>query len=187
MAKEHTMTRWRMTVLAGACLVALFSAQAQETKEGGKGPGAKAATLVGAWKASERHEAHGSLFQPVHSARKRDALIYFEQDGDQLTGRSETPKHKQIAGQGDWDGRRVLSRVRFSDDKLVFEVDIADWSPDTLPLSPELTGQNHKGTMRVEAQLRGDKLAGRWGIFTKAGAEIFRGEWEAVRMKESDK
>ena len=172
---------------ASVAFLVLFGVRGQERKEKDKTPGGKPATLVGCWKATERHEAFGSLYQPIHTARKREALIYFEQDGGRLVGRSETPDYKEITGQGGWNGRRKFDRVRFADGKLVFEIDITDWNPKLTPLSRELTAQKHKGTVRVEAQLDGDKLAGKWGVFTERGIEIFRGEWEAVRANEPDK
>ena len=35
------------------------------------------------------------------------------------------------------------------------------------------------------ARLTGDRLVGTWGLFTVDGAEVFRGEWEAIRANES--
>ena len=42
-----------------------------------------------------------------------------------------------------------------------------------------------KAWIRVEAELKGDRLTGTWRLFEKtSGAERFRGEWEAWRAKE---
>jgi hypothetical protein len=39
-----------------------------------------------------------------------------------------------------------------------------------------------KAWIRVEAELKGDRLTGTWRIFQKeTGNELFRGEWEAWR------
>jgi hypothetical protein len=187
MAQDSATTGRGRKAVASAAVLVLFAAQAQERKDGGTTNGAKPSTVVGAWKATERHEAHGSLYQPVHIARKRDALVYFEQDGGRLTGRSETADYKEITGQSNWNGRTTFDRVRFADGTLTFEIDITDWNPKLAPLSRELTGTTHKGTVRVDAQLQGDKLTGKWGIVTKDGVEVFRGEWEAVRVSGPEK
>jgi cyanophycinase len=43
----------------------------------------------------------------------------------------------------------------------------------------------NKGTIRVEATLLGERLTGTWKMFVADGAEVFRGEWEAVRAKDA--
>jgi hypothetical protein len=50
------------------------------------------------------------------------------------------------------------------------------------PLSVEARRQPNRGQVRVEAHLEGNKLHGKWGLFTADGAEVFRGEWEASRV-----
>jgi hypothetical protein len=185
MAKGCASITRTMVVIAGGFLPALFSAHLPEGK-GDESPGDEPAAIVGRWRATERHEAFGALYQPVHAARKREALVYFEQDGGRLTGRSETAGYKEITGQGDWDGRTRFDRIRFEERTLLFEIDITDWNPKMTPLSEGLTSREHKGTIRVEARLNGDRLAGKWGVFTKDGVEIFRGEWEAVRANQRD-
>jgi hypothetical protein len=45
----------------------------------------------------------------------------------------------------------------------------------------------NKGTVRVEAVLPKDRLAGTWKMFLVDGTEVFRGEWEAVRHKAEEK
>lgn len=41
-----------------------------------------------------------------------------------------------------------------------------------------------KAWIRVEAELKDDRLIGKWRIFEKAtGDELFRGEWEAWRAE----
>jgi hypothetical protein len=45
--------------------------------------------------------------------------------------------------------------------------------------------EENAGKIRVEAKFKGEKLIGRWHMFTKDGTEVFRGEWEAVRHKEA--
>lgn len=187
MVTNNPTTRRGVVAVASASIIVMFVAQAREGNTGDKGQRPEPATVVGCWTATERHAAHGSLYQPIHTARKREALVYFERDGDRLTGRSETPDYKEITGQGDWDGGTKFDRVRFTDGKLVFEIDITDWNPKLAPLSRGLTAKTHKGTTRVEAKLDGDKLVGKWGIFARDGTEVFRGEWEAVRAKEDDK
>jgi hypothetical protein len=45
-----------------------------------------------------------------------------------------------------------------------------------------------KAWIRVEAELKGDRLLGKWQIFQKeTGNELFRGEWEAWGRKEPAK
>ena len=183
MIADQAWTRRRLLGLAGMSILGVWSNATQAQSEGDDKPEAKSAPLLGTWNATERHKAHGSLYQPIHTARKRDAVIYFEQDGDRLTGRSVTPNYKEIEGQGDWDGKTKLERIRYSDGKLVFEIDIVEWDSNFSPLTDGLKQKDHKGTIRVEAQLKGNKLVGKWGVFTKEGAEIYRGEWQAVRAE----
>jgi hypothetical protein len=176
----RTITTKAIVPISIGCLALLSS---WIFTRGHAGPAVQLEALVGMWKATDRHASHGSLYQPIHEARRREALVYFEQVGGQLTGHSETPNYKQISEQGNWDGRTEFKRVYFSNNQLRFEFDIADWTK-LAPFSEELIGQDHKGTIRVEAQLMSNRLVGRWGIFTKAGAEIFRGEWVAARAEE---
>ena len=187
MTDDQTWTRRGLLGLAGMSILGVWSNATQAQSEGDDRPEAKSAPILGTWNATERHKGHGSLFQPNHEARKRDAVIYFEQDGDRLTGRAVTPNYKEIVGQGDWDGKTKLERIRYSDGKLVFEIDIVEWDSNFSPLTDGLKQKDHKGTIRVEAQLKGNKLVGKWGVFTKEGAEIYRGEWEAVRAEGQEK
>jgi hypothetical protein len=105
-------------------ILGVWSNATKAQSEGDDRPEAKSAPILGTWNATERHKGHGSLYQPNHEARKRDAVIYFEQDGDRLTGRAVTPNYKEIVGQGYWDGKTKLERLRYSGGKLVFEIDI---------------------------------------------------------------
>jgi hypothetical protein len=187
MTENHGLTRRGVLALAGASALGVWTTSTPADGPGDTGLESEPTAIAGAWSATERHKSHGSLFQPNHEARKRDAVIYFEQDGDRLTGRSVTPDYKKTVGQGDWNGETRLEHVRFSDGKLVFEVTIVAWDQKLAPLSEDLNRKDHKGTIRVEAQLKGDKLVGKWGVFTQEGAEIYRGEWEAVRAERPDK
>jgi len=187
MTDDQAWTRRDMLALAGLSMLGVWSNASQAQSEGDDRPEAKSAPILGTWNATERHKGHGSLYQPNHEARRRDAVIYFEQDGDRLTGRAVTPNYKEIVGQGDWDGKTKLERLRYSGGKLVFEIDIVQWDAESNPLTEALKQKDHKGTIRVEAQLKGNKLVGKWGVFTKEGAEIYRGEWEAVRAEGKEK
>jgi hypothetical protein len=145
-----------------------------EEKEAQEKPGDKLPSIVGAWKNEVRHAVHWSLYQPVQGARLRDSFVYFQQDGDGLTGHSLTPDHDEER----WnkEGRTEFRSVKFAKGRLVFEFDIDElhhgWRHRT----------KCKAWIRVEAELKGDRLIGKWGIFEKqSGAELFRGEWEAVR------
>src|SRR5262245_9636455 len=151
--------------------------------EGGeKKPDGKLAAIVGDWDSIDRHVAIASLFQPVHGVRKRDAVIHFRQDADRLVGHVVAED-----GQKGWkDNRTDFRQVTFTDDRLVFEFDIR-WNPQNGPLAVEAGRAENKGTVRVEARLKDDRLAGTWKMFLADGTEVFRGEWEAVRAKPAGK
>ena len=175
------------TVLGLVCLVAtsalcFLTATAQEPKGGEKKPDENPSSIVGTWKNSVRHAVHAHLYQPVHGARDRDeSFVYFKQEGDRLTGYSLSPGHEEER----WnkEGRTDFSHVKFTNGQLVFAFDIDELHH----------GRRHqtksKAWIRVEAELKGDdRLIGKWGIFEKtSGNELFRGEWEAIRVKEPEK
>ena len=145
-----------------------------------KGEADQLSSIVGTWKNEVRHAVHASLYQPVQGARLRNSILHFEQDGDRLTGYALTPKHEQPG----WnkEGRTDFRSVTFAKGRLVLEFDIDElnhgWGHQT----------TSKAWIRVEAELKGDRLIGKWGILEKkSGSELFRGEWEAVRAKEPEK
>ena len=151
-----------LTVMAG-------SAAALQKKD------TKSESITGAWTAEDRHLAMGALYQPAHGTRMRRSTVHFKHDGDRLTGYSFTPYFKEIVSQKGWDGRTELRNVSFVNGKLTFEI-------DTSGLTHGWEGTlKDPATIRVEAQLKGDRLVGKWGVFLKDGSEPFRGEWEAVR------
>ena len=149
---------------------------AAERKGGADQPSA----IVGAWNNEVRHAVHQSLYQPAQGVRLRTSVVHFKRDGDRLTGYSLTPDHDREG----WnkEGRTDFRDVRFADGRLAFEFDVAE-------LHYGAGGRTKsKAWGRVEAELKGDRLIGKWGLFDKeSGAELFRGEWEAVRSKDADR
>jgi hypothetical protein len=158
-----------------------LTATAQEPKGREKKKDDNPASIIGAWTAEDTHLSLGALYQPAHGTRQRRSTVYFELKDDKLTGHSFTPYFKEIVSQKDWDGRTRFASVKFADGKLVFEIDskqvMHGWEG----------AQKEQATIRVEAQLKGERLVGKWGLFLKDGSEPFRGEWEAVRVKEPEK
>jgi hypothetical protein len=168
-------------VLASGATFAIYflTVAAQEPKASERTGDDKPSFIVGTWDAEARHVVMGSLFQQVHGTRLRNSLVHFKQDGDRLTGYVLAPDDKDER----WKANRTDFRsVKFAKGQLVFEFDIDEldhgWREQT----------KSKGWIRVEAGLKGDRLIGKWGVFEKkSGAELFRGEWEAVRTKEPEK
>jgi hypothetical protein len=180
MSKATTGTGLGLLGLAATSALYLLSASAQEPRGSEKTPGDRPSSIVGAWDNEVRHAVHWSLYQPVHGARLRGSVVHFQQDGDRLNGYSLTPDHDQER----WnkEGRTDFRSVKFAKGQLVFEFDIDElnhgWGHRT----------KSKGWVRVEAELKGDRLIGKWGLFEKtSGTELFRGEWEAVRVKAAEK
>src|SRR5262249_53732646 len=105
------------------CLV-VFSALVSQTDA----PKGVYSPIICTWISIVRHVAIGSLFQPVHGVRKREALVTFQLKGGQLTGFAIMPDHKAISFQERWkDGRTTFRNVQFANNKLTFEFDIAEW------------------------------------------------------------
>lgn len=145
-------------------------------------------SIVGIWNSLDRHASMGSLYQPVHSVRKREGVVCFEQQGDRLTGFAVVGHYKEIVFQERWtEGRTPFTSVRFADNQLMFEFPIDEWRVEAAPLSVEAKRQPNRGLVRVEARLEGDKLKGKWSQFTADGTEVFRGEWDAWRAEVSPK
>jgi hypothetical protein len=164
------MGRWTWTLIGWLAIV-------------GASQAAEPPPIVGTWKAVDRHVSIGSLYQPVHGVRKRESEITFEQSGEQLHGHAVHAGHQAISFQERWnDGRTELGSVKFAEGKLTFEFDIAEWRKEAGPLAVESGRLENKGTIRVEATLKNDRLSGKWGMFLADGNEVFRGEWEAVRV-----
>lgn len=148
----------------------------------GQGKPTGVALVVGTWTTEDRHLAMGSVFQPHHETRQREAVMYLKQQGDQLSGYSITARHDAISNQGDWkEGRTTFNRVTFSEGKLMIEFNIKDVSHGW--------GRQVKspGMMRIEAAVQGDRMIGKWGLFLPDGSEPFRGEFEAVRGIQPEK
>jgi len=142
--------------------------------------------IVGTWDSIDRHVAIGSLYQPVHGVRKREGVVYFEQKEGRLTGHAVQADHQAISYQERWkDGRTDFRKVTFADNRLMFEFEIGEWRKEAGPLAVEEGRLENKGTIRVEAVLKGDRLAGTWKMFLADGTEVFRGEWEATRAKDA--
>jgi mannose-6-phosphate isomerase-like protein (cupin superfamily) len=154
----------------------------QKPKGNARRQGVKPPGIVGVWEAEDRHAAMGSLYQPFHRARQREATITFQQDGNRLTGYSLTPNYKDISSQESWkEGRTVFHLVKFSEGQLVFEFNAEE-------IRHGRGGEvKSKGKVRVEARLESDRLVGKWRMFAGDGLELFLGEWEAVRVKEQGK
>jgi len=130
-------------------------------------------SIVGAWKATATLADFGDIFQPNHGVRRRVAWVYFQQNGDKLTGHSQNPRGNTPAklpeGQVGWNGQTEFSLIRFSNRMLLIEF-IVD-------------REGRKERIRIDAVLKDDKLLGRWRNLTTDGAEIFSGEWEAVPIE----
>ena len=142
----------------------------------------KPSPVVGTWDSIDRHVSIGSLYQPVHGVRKRDGVVTFEHQGGRLIGYAIHADHKQIVGQDRWkDGRTEFRQVTFEGNRLTFEFDIVEWRKEAGPLAVEQGRVENKGTIRVEAVLKDDRLAGTWKMYLADGTEVFRGEWEATR------
>lgn len=170
-----------MRFVTASCWVLLLPllAWSQPARESDAAP-----MIIGTWDSIDRHVAIGSLFQPVQGVRKREAVVRFEQRGDKLSGYAVMADHKAISFQERWkNGRTDFRNVRFVDNKLSFEFDIAEWRMTAGPIAVEDRKIDNQGTIRVEAQLQGDRLVGKWGMFLKDGTEVFRGEWEATQAK----
>ncbi len=139
--------------------------------------------IVGTWKSLDRHVAMGSIYQPVHGVRQREGVVTFQREGDQLNGFAVCALHKQITNQERWkEGRTQFRKVTFSDNRLTIEFDIEEWVQESRPLLVASGRVENKGTIRIEAVLDGDRLAGAWKMFLADGSEVFRGEWEATRV-----
>jgi len=177
MAKTGTCVG-ALTIAATAVLY-IPGAAAQEPKQSERAPDDKPSSIAGTWNAEARHVVMGSLFQQVHGTRLRNSFVHLKQDGDRLTGYVLAPEDKDERWKSD---RTDFRSVKFAKGQLVFEFDIDElnhgWREQT----------KSKGWIRVEAELKGDRLIGKWGMFEmKSGEELFRGEWEAVRAKEPEK
>jgi hypothetical protein len=144
--------------------------------------------IVGTWEAVDRHVAMGSLYQPVHGVRQREAVVTFQQAGDRLTGFAVCGHHHQISNQERWKGGRTeFRKVTIEDNRLTIEFAIDEWFKGSGPLAVEEGRLKNAGTIRVEAKLQDDRLAGIWKMLLADGSEVFRGEWEASRTKEATK
>src|SRR6186997_976244 len=122
------------------------------------------------------------LAEPPKDAR--DRIVGMWNSLDRHAGIGVHADHAAITGQERWkDGRTEFRAVRFADDMLSFEFDIAEWRTSAGPIAVEEKRIENAGTIRVEAKLTGDRLVGKWGMFLKDGTEVFRGEWEAMRSK----
>ena len=180
MSKVTLCSCLRALTISALPVLYLLTVAADEPKRGEPQPEDRPSALVGAWDNEVRHAVHQSLYQPAQGVRLRPSVVHFNQDGDRLTGYSLTPDHDREG----WnkDGRTDFRDVKFAGGRLVFEFDLAE-------LHHGPGGQSKsKAWGRVEADLKGDRLIGRWGLFDKeSGAEQFRGEWEAVRSKAVEK
>jgi hypothetical protein len=95
-----------------------------------------------------------SLFQPEHGVRKCEATVHFARAGGRFTGHAvaeDFPDRK--------DGRTDFRNVTFAGGRLAFEYDIT-FSKEKGPLAVEAGRVANTGTVRVEARLTGDRLAG---------------------------
>jgi endonuclease YncB( thermonuclease family) len=181
-AREHKRGMWRGEFVSpaewrkGERLPGEDAAR-KELEE--KKPDDKPPAILGTWSATAWHTVHASLFQSEHGARSRVTTVRFEQVGDRLLGNA-------IGGE-DQEKAMPIPTVRFADDRLTLEFGIVWDRIAAAPLAVQAKRQPDKGTVRVEARLTGDRLVGQWKIFTADGAEVFRGEWSAVRSKEPEK
>lgn len=141
--------------------------------------------ILGRWDSLDRHVAMGSLFQPVHGVRKREAVVAFQKDGERLMGFAIMADHKAITNQERWkDGLTELRNVRFESNQLSFEFPIGEWFETKAPIAVADKRIANQGTIRVDARIQGDRLIGRWRMFLADETEVFRGEWEAKRTTE---
>jgi cyanophycinase-like exopeptidase len=162
---------WLASLAIAACLGEAISA-------------AQPADLVGTWDTLDWHAAMGSLYQPVNGARNREGVVHFRLEEGRLKGCAICADHGAITRQERWThGRTDFRRVEFAGDKLTIEWDFAEWFPAAAPLAVREKKIENKGSARVEAVLRGDRLVGTWKLLLADGTEVFRGEWEAVRSK----
>jgi cyanophycinase len=143
-------------------------------------------SLLGNWESLDRHVAIGSLFQPVHGVRKREAVVCFHREGESLRGYARCADHREISHQERWtDGRTEFTKVSLADGQLTFEFPIGEWFASAGPIAVEDRRLENKGTIRVAARLTkgqiGPRLVGSWHMLLADGSEVFRGEWEAVR------
>lgn len=90
-----------------------------------------------------------------------------------------------ISYQERWNGRTEFRNVEFDAGQLRFEFDIAEWRSGGGPIAVEPGRLENKGVIRFDAQLDGNRLIGKWRMFTGDRSEVFRGEWEATRSNES--
>jgi hypothetical protein len=179
MSKANTGTCLGVLAIGTTTVLYFLTATAQEPKATEKAGEDKPSAIVGTWDAEARHAVMGSLFQQVHGTRLRNSFVHFKHEGDWLTGFSLAPDDKDERWKAD---RTDFRNVKFLKGRLVFEFDIDElhhgWRHQT----------KSKGWIRVEAELKRDRLIGKWGLFEKSsGAELFRGEWEAIRAKEMEK
>ena len=179
MSKANTGTCLGVLAIGITSVLYFVTAAAQEPKAAEKTGEDRPSTLVGTWDAEARHAVMGSLFQQVHGTRSRNSFVHFKQQGDRLTGYSLAPDDKDERWKAD---RTDFRNLNFENGRLQFEFDIDElhhgWKHET----------KSKGWIRVNAKLNGDRLIGKWGLFEKkSGAELFRGEWEAIRTKEVEK
>ncbi len=165
----------KMTSMSWLCLLGFITASAldfptdsaQEPKGIEESKNDTLSSIVGNWDNEVRHAVHASLYQPTHGARLRNSVVHFNCDGEKLTGYSLLPDHT------------AFREVTFATGQLTFDFDIDElnhgWGHQT----------RSKAWVRVEAELKGDRLIGKWRMFEKqSGDEVFRGEWEAVRAKQ---
>ena len=175
----HGAVAFLLGVFASSALYFL-TATAQEPKGSEQKKDDNPASIIGKWTAEDTHLSLGALYQPTHQTRQRRSTVHFELKDGKLTGRSFTPYFKEIVLQKGWDGHNSFTSIRFADGKLVFEIDCKE-------VSYGWEGaQKEPATIRVEAQLKDDRLVGKWGMFLRDGSEPFRGGWEAVRAKEPE-
>jgi hypothetical protein len=142
----------------------------------------RASPVLGAWQVTDRHVAMGSLFQPSHGVRARGSVLTLEEKAGQLRGYAIVPGYKEIVSQRDWkDGRTEMLQASFADGRLTLEWEIRKWLEGAGPLAVEEKRAENKGTIRVEAVLKDQRLIGTWKMFLADGTEVYRGEWLAVR------
>ena len=179
MSKLIPGTGLGIIVALATAVLYFLTASGQEPKGSEQAPKDEPSSLVGTWDADARHVVMGSLFQQVHGTRLRSSFVHFKQDGDRLTGYVLAPENKDERWKAD---RTNFRSVTYAKGQLVVEFDIEELNHGRGAQTKS------KGWIRVEAELKGDRLLGKWGIFEKkSGSELFRGEWEAVRVKDPEK